>query len=402
MRTLSTRARLALPGAAIGLMHAVQNGASQGTPVTMDGTPGATPVPNDVSFAGIVDAMWDSIQEAFLLDDGLYAEHVPVRSDDRDYSYLWPFSTVLSAANARARLKDDDASKEDLRRTLEAAQAYFDAKGNPPGYDSYVVADGGGDMYYDDNQWLGIDFVYAYRTLGDETCLDRSRIVWELSVSGWSDDMGGGICWRENDTSTKNTCSNGPAAVHALLLYQETGEEEYLDWAQRIMTWLDDTLFDPNSGVYNDNINADGVVDPTKWTYNAGTPLHAYALLYDVTGDEQWLTRARELAAASHDYFASIPVQGAPEDVRRWPATPWFNSILHRGYEALYDVDPEPDPLYISILPALLRYGWEHARDTETGLLVPDWTARATSGAFALLDQPPVIEIAASAARLGL
>lgn len=362
----------------------------------------ATPVQSQTSFAEMVDAMWESLQTSFLTDDGLYTEHAPPRSDDRTFSYLWPFSTVLSAANARARLKGDDASKEDLRRTLDALEAYFDAEGNPPGYDSYVVADGGGDKYYDDNQWLGIDFIYAYRTLGDEVYLDRSRTVWELSLAGWSDEMGGGIYWRENDTSTKNTCSNGPAAVHAMLLYEETGDEEYLAWAQRILTWLDETLYEESTGVYNDHIRDDGSIEITKWTYNAGTPIHAYALLYAATGEQQALTRAREIAAASHEYFARIPVKDAPDEVRLWHATPWFNSILHRGYETLYEIDPEPDATYIESLPALLRYGWERARDEETGFLVPDWTRTATAGEFALLDQPPVIEIAASAARLGL
>lgn len=353
------------------------------------------------TFAEIADAMWDAIQASFLLDTGLYAEHAPPRSDDRASSYLWPFSAVLSAANARARLKGDEDSKTALRRTLEAAEAYFDPASDPPGYDSYVVADGGGDKFYDDNQWLGIDFVYAFRTLGDEVYLERSRLIWELSMSGWSDDMGG-IYWKQNDRSTRNTCSNGPAAVHALLLYEETGEDAYLAWAQRILAWLDDTLYDEKSGVYHDSITADGLLDQTKWTYNAGTPLHAYARLYAATGEQRWLDRARQIAADSYAYFASVPVPDAPDEVRRWQAQPWFNSILHRGYEALYEVDPDPDPTYIASLPALLRYGWERVRDEETGLMVPDWTSPVGSAEYALLDQPPVVEIAASAARLGL
>lgn len=359
-------------------------------------------MPDMTDFAEIADGMWESIQRAFLVDNGLYAEHAPPRDDDRTYSYLWPFSAVLSAANARARLKDDEPSKVALRRTIEAADAYFDTDADPPGYDSYVVADGGGDKYYDDNQWLGIDFVYAFRTLGDDAYLERSRVIWDFSISGWSDEMGGGIYWRENDFSTKNTCSNGPAAVHALLLYQETGEEEYLDWALRILAWLDETLYDEKSGVYHDNVNADGLLVQTKWTYNAGTPLHAYALLHAVTGDAQWLERARTLAADSYAYFAKVSVPDAPDAVRQWQAQPWFNSILHRGYEALYEVDPEPDATYVSSLPMLLRYGWERVRNEENGLLVPDWTSGVTSTEFRLLDQPPVVEIAASAARLGL
>ena len=51
-----------------------------------------------------------------------------------------------------------------LGNLLAGIEKYWKA----PGYESYVVHGGGGQRYYDDNAWLGIEFVDAYRLLGEE------------------------------------------------------------------------------------------------------------------------------------------------------------------------------------------------------------------------------------------
>ena len=174
--------------------------------------PHATPATASVSYAAIVDEMWTAIQEHFNHpEQGLYAEYHPT-IPGRRYSYLWPYSGVLSAANARAAFAGDEAAKDDLRTTLTNLEQYFDAQDEPPGYDSYAVALGGGSKFYDDNQWLGIDMILAYRTLGDEQYLETSKVIWDFSISGWSEELGGGIFWKEDERTTKNTCSNGLAA----------------------------------------------------------------------------------------------------------------------------------------------------------------------------------------------
>lgn len=353
----------------------------------------ATPV-DAATFATMVDAMWAAIQEHYFRpEQGLYAEYHPPIPGKR-YSYLWPYSGVLSAANARAALRGDEASAADLRTTLEHLEQYFDALDEPPGYDSYPVELGGGTRFYDDNQWLGIDAIYAARTLGDPALVEQSKVIWDFSISGWSEEMAGGIYWNEDETESKNTCSNGPAAVHALLLFEETGDQVYLDWAIRIMEWLDANLYDAATGVYWDNIKQDGTIDRTTYTYNAGTPLHAYALLFKATGEEAYLNTARERAAASLAHFAPATV----DDVPSFPATPWFNSILMRGYAALFEVDPEPDPAYLAALAAFLSRAWATNRDAD-GFLHPDWSLAApTTHTRWLLDQAPVIELAALAA----
>lgn len=376
-------------------------GYTQSTPRSAMPSAGATPAAS-ADWAEMIEEIWAAIGSHFLIADfGLYGEHAPVQGEDRAFSFLWPFSGVVSAANARVLAGTADSAEDDLRTVLTNLEQYWDDRSEPPGYDSYVVEYGGGDKFYDDNEWLGIDFVLAYRSLGDESWLEKARAMWTFAISGWSDEMGGGIYWKEHDLSTKNTCSNGPAAVLALMLHEETGEPELLDWAVRILEWTKQ-LKDPSTGVYLDHIRDDGTIDQATYTYNAGTPIHANALLYRITGDTGYLEEARALARASLDWFA--PESTATDrtgGVRVFPNTPWFNSILMRGYVALLEVDPDADRSYVQAMLDFLRLGWSRAR-SDDGLLSPDWSGAGPSDEPRwLLDQTPVIEIAAVGTAVG-
>lgn len=299
---------------------------------------------------------------------------------------------MVSALGARARVRQDEASLADFLAALQTLEIYFDPESTPPGYSSFPPIYGGGDKFYDDNQWLGLDFLHAYALTNDEHWLEKSKLIWEFSMSGWDEiDHGGGIYWKEGDISTKNTCSNGPAAVHNMMLYEVTGDPTYLEWAIKIMEWLEATLYDDLSGVYWDNIDIGGQIDRTRYTYNTGTPMEACARLYRATDDEVWLEKARALASASLERFASVIDDNG---VRTFPPTPWFNAVLQRGYNELLAVDPDGDRQFIEALPASLLRAWPQYL-TADGLLPPDWSRQdASSQPLDLLEQAAVIEIA--------
>lgn len=325
-----------------------------------------------------------------------YRERVVPRPDDPRAAHLWPFSGVLSALNALAALPDGHRYRADLARALDALEQYFDAEADPPGYDSVLRAHGGGQKYYDDNEWLGLELLDAYATLGAPALLAKARLVFAFAVSGWSEALGGGIYWRQDDTETKNTCSNGPAALLALRLYQATGEPDYLAWAYRILDWTD-RLKDPASGVYLDHLRSDGGVDARTYTYNTGTVLHSHALLYELTGSAAHLEEARALAAASLRHFT----RHHPAGPALFPDTPWFNAVLLRGYLALHALDD--DPTYITAMWANLAHAWIHARDAD-GLFGEDWSGQGRRGGPEtwLLDQSAMVELYARMAGVEL
>ncbi len=69
-----------------------------------------------------------------------------------------------------------------------------------------------------------------------------------------SDDLGGGIWWRK-DNSSKNTPSNMPAAILAARLYKKFSNPGDLQWAKDIYHWQKSVLYDASSGWVYDNID---------------------------------------------------------------------------------------------------------------------------------------------------
>lgn len=340
------------------------------------------------------------LRERFAIPgNALFREHVEPKPDDRTVSYLWPYSGVLSAAGALAEAPGRSRNYlPDFEQLLAGLDAYWDGSADPPAYDSYIRAEGGGQKFYDDNEWLGMEFVLAHRLSGKPAYLERARALFAFAMSGWSDAMGGGIYWRQDDPATKNSCSNGPAAVLAMQLYEATGEVSYLDLAERILAWLAQ-LKSPDTGVYWDSLGADGTIDKRTFTYNTGTPIHAHAMFYAATGERAHLDEARALAAASLAHFyRESPAAG----VKVFPDTPWFNAVLLRGYRALFAADPERDPTYLDAMGAALAHAWEHAR-ADDGSFSPDMAGAygVTDPQRWLLDQAAMVELYALGSRIG-
>ncbi|WP_062108769.1 glycoside hydrolase family 76 protein [Bacillus niameyensis] len=326
----------------------------------------------------------------YVKSDQLFLENYVKRADDRDFSYLWPFSGVLSAVNALAKIKgQEEQYQNDLTRVLNELEYYRDETAKPVAYDSYIRKQGGGSKFYDDNQWLGLDFIEAYRTLGDEQYLHLAKEMFDFSISGWDEKLDGGIYWQEDNKTSKNTCSNGPAAVLAMKLYEETGDDRYMAWAIKILDWTKG-LFDPDCGVYGDNFTLDGSFDKTTYTYNTGTIIHTNALLYKETKDKVYLDEALKLADNSLAHFTK---QQSDDQIAFFPASPWFNVILFKGYLALYEADPQKNLTYINRMRENVIYAWEHARD-QNGLFSPDWSGKTKVNEKHkwLLDQAPMVE----------
>jgi uncharacterized protein YyaL (SSP411 family) len=334
---------------------------------------------------------FEAIQANFLTGDNLYLENYPPKPDDRRYAGLWSYSGMLSALTALSRMPDGEVYHSALRQVLAGLETYWDGDAPYPAYDSYVRFDGGGQKYYDDNEWLGWDFIEVYHILGDSFYLDRAKTIFDFVASGWSEAMGGGIYWRENDPETKNACSNGPAAVLALRLYNETHQQTYLDWALRILEW--NRRLESPDGVYWDHVKADGSLDKRVYTYNTGTPLHAAALLFQITGDERYLNESRRLAEAAQRYFT--------QETGFYPDTPWFNAVLLKGYIALYEADPARNTAYIDHIHSNMDYAWAHSRQAN-GLFSPDWAGKTQLDAPHrwLLDQAAMAELYALLARI--
>ena len=236
------------------------------------------------------------------------------------YSYLWPYSGTFSAVNALMEATKDN--KKDFgnyqklldEKVLPGLAEYFDTRRMPEAYASYIKDAPLSDRFYDDNVWLGIDFTDVYLMTSQENYLQSAKLIWKFIESGMDDCLGGGIYWCEQKKESKNTCSNAPGSVFALKLFKATQDSSYFEKGKSLYEWTKATLQDTTDCLYFDNMRLDGEIGRAKFAYNSGQMMQSAALLYQLTGNGQYLKDAQAIAAACHNYFFMefTPGQGEP------------------------------------------------------------------------------------------
>ncbi len=228
--------------------------------------------------------------------------------------------------------------------------------------------------------------------------MQKSVDTWEFVISGWDENLGGGIYWCEQKKKSKNTCSNAPAAVLAFKLFEATKDSSYFYWGEKIYNWTKANLQDSVDQLYFDNIKMNGKVDSAKYTYNSGQMLQAAALLYKFTGEKVYLSEAQKIAKSAILHFTKDFTTPEGKQIRLFKNTGnWFNTILFRGYAELYRLNKNPE--FIQIFQDNLNQLWNHVRD-ENGLFGKDWTGKEKPKYQWLLDQASLVEMWATMAEL--
>lgn len=313
---------------------------------------------------------------------GLFLESYPSNKKDslsymqggnvseKEVSFLWPFSGMCSATNV---LMKDPALKNKYKKYQDSLvigmEQYRDEKRQPMAYQAYPAKLEQADRYYDDNGLVGIDYMESYFLSRNPLYLKRAKEVFKFILSGWDEDLGGGVPWLEGHHDQKPACSNGMATLTALKIYQGTRDPYYLEQGKRFYTWMYSTLRD-STGVIANDIKPGGVLNRTFWTYNTGSLIEAAVLLYQFTGEKQYLQQAQQLAADSYKHFSAVPHD---PNLRLHIDVPWFVTVLFRGYEALYHADGNAK--YLDAIEADLNYAWANTRDAF-GYVSASWTTK--------------------------
>lgn len=335
------------------------------------------------------DATWQAVQAHLLVADGtdLSQPSYPAPPGSNPYSYEWDFSQLHVGALDLAAAEPGATAWSRLGAMSSGQEHYWESTSTTglPGYASYVPAPlgGGGDLFYDDNEWVGLEKIQLHLLTGDQAALARAEQIFALVRSGWDTDAShpspGGIQWTQASYGdSRNTCSNAPAALIAARLYEITRERTYLDWAKRIYEWNFDALFDASDSMYSDNITTSGDVTTTKWSYNQGMPIAAGVALYRQMGDASYLRNSVQVAEASYDYFVT---QG---QIANQPL--YFNSIYFKSL--LYLSSVTGDQKYFEAMSAYGDQIWNTYRDASTGLFSKD-----TPGVATALEQGAVVQI---------
>lgn len=216
--------------------------------------------------------------------------------------------------------------------------------------------------FYDDNAWIGLDLLQAFRQTGDRRYVELARRIVPFLEGGIQ--PGGGILWEEgNERPTFNTCALAPAAQFFLGLREATGDARFLDLARRLEPTLNAVLRRPDA-LYDDHV---AVADPAQrgealWSYNQGAALGANLQFADATADPA--EKARFLGLARKTADAAI-AKAAADPGWLWKQPPAFNAILFRNL-ARFDAY-SPLPRWRPLLDAYLARAKREARRAENG-----------------------------------
>jgi uncharacterized protein YyaL (SSP411 family) len=337
---------------------------------------------------------YDLLSETYPINPETQVTYLAEGSEQKkgqEVSFLWPYSGMLSGCVSLYKTTGDAKYRDILeKQILPGLELYWDNIREPFCYQSYPMFNGKSDRFYDDNDWLAIDFCDYYALTKEPKYLEKAEALHAYIYSGWSEELGGGIFWCEQQRVSKNTCSNAPATVLCMKLYELTKKPEYLEWAKKTYAWTKENLCDTTDYVYWDNIALNGKIATQKYTYNSGQMIQAGVLLYKETGDESYLADAQRTAKGSFDHFTSMQNLPNGKAIRFYTSSPWFNVIMFRGLKALYEVDG--NALYVNTMADNARYAWKNTRD-ENGLLGDDWSGLKNKKHKWLLDNACMLEL---------
>ncbi len=308
------------------------------------------------------------------------------------YSYLWPYSGSLSAVSVlceSAQVKKYDELLE--KRVLSGLKKYDDIRRSPDAYASYINTAPKSDRFYDDNIWIGIDFTDLYLHTKKTDYLNKAKSIWKFIESGTDDKLGGGIYWVEQKKGSKHTCSNAPAIVYAIKLFEATNDSAYLYTGKKLYQWTKKNLQDPEDYLYYDNVRINGSIDKKKYSYNSGQMLQAAALLYKHTQKDIYLKDAQNIAKSCYNYFFKEFKPSEKESFRLLiKGDVWFSNIMFRGFIELYHIDNNKE--YINAFQKNLDYAWLYMR-AENGLFNSDWSGMNKDNSKWLLTQFAMVEM---------
>ncbi len=299
------------------------------------------------------------------------------------YSFLWPFSQALAAMVSLANVPEVaklPGTRVRLQRGLQAlrfglrhyqnplpAPAGESTAGEstagtstatpPPSYDGTLAppVGPGGDSYYDDNEWVGIELMRLYELDRDPTALAQAQQIMAFVMAGWQSvapsgrplPCPGGVPFSNSPhNADRNTVTDGPAAELGVQLYRITHEARYLQFAEMAYGWVRQCLIEPNS-LYADHIDVYDAVNRALWSYNQGSMIGAGTLLYQATGNGAYLYQARQTARAALAYFTYSRLSSE---------NPFFVSVYFRNLLYLESVTHDPP----GTLPAreYVYYAW--------------------------------------------
>lgn len=262
------------------------------------------------------------------------------------------------------------------------------------------------DGFYDDENWITLALLHAYKVTGDATYLAQAKVVFADIMNAWDTTCCGphpGGMWWQKPTTNKVTAINAGAVISASRLYQATNDASFLAFGQKVYAYWSTYMVDPASGHVFDGIDNAGTIN-TAWsfTYNEGLFIGAVVELARATGDASNLPLAHKVAS----YMMAKEIETTSlgtilSDGKCSGDGEMFKGIGARYLGELYAADRSHTE-YRDFLVRSADAAWTLARDPASGNVSCDWGGPydAATGVVGSLGSA-AIGIAAAAEALG-
>lgn len=190
-----------------------------------------------------------------------------------------------------------------------------------PDYDLMVVSHYGDEGNDDQAFWTFTVLSAAERNFPQTNdtsippWLQVAENSWNTMTSRWNTSTcGGGLLWQifasnPNGMNYRNSVSNGGLFQVSARLYRATGNQTYLDWANKIWDWTASVGFvSADYYVFDGADSSDNCtsLNELSFSYAQGIYLYGAAVLANATNDTDastWLTRTQGLLGAAASFF---------------------------------------------------------------------------------------------------
>ncbi len=154
---------------------------------------------------------------------------------------------------------------------------------------------------------------YPQPLIGNYSWVQLTENLWNTQAARWDNtSCNGGLKWQiftfNNGYDYKNSVSNGAFFQLSARLARFTGNQTYVDWAEKVFDWTRNVgLMAENYDVYDgtDDTQNCTAADMIIWTYNNAIFLYGSAVLYNYTnGSSLWQERTQGFLNASAHFFS--------------------------------------------------------------------------------------------------
>lgn len=255
------------------------------------------------------------------------------------YPALWPMSQVIDATLLAGAAASPTAQEQYASEVYATLDEYADGLPFSSGL-TFAAGAPRVTQFYDDNAWAGLDLLHAYQLSAQPELLQAAKQLltfertgkWRPSDPPDEQQYPGGIYWN-NERRTRPALVAAAAAQLALQLYTLTQQGSDLEFGEREYDWVRQTLASPDGLFYN-RVSPGGTITGKTPENGDALMIGDGVLLYQITGQAQYLDEATQTANATLARFSASAIQAA---------CPAFNAILFRDLGALNNLSSFPN-----------------------------------------------------------